>query len=497
MQNLGVNFKKYYMYLTVFITGAVVLVIEILGTRIVAPYYGTTVYVWSSLIGVTMLALTAGYFLGGWLSDKRPNFSILYSIILAAAAVVFIVPFMAAGVLAATNSLGPRAGALASSAILFTLPLVLLGMVSPYAIRLSIGELKDAGLTAGSLYGVSTVGSFIGAIATGFFLIPMLGIKAIMDIMAALLILISLGWFIFGARKKAIAAVLIGLLLATLANPHTDAVSYRRKTTILLEKQSLYSKLKIVDYVDRYRGMIIDNALQTIYDKEKGEYAIGYIKMLADCAVTHRKTAKTALAIGLGGGAMDKVFRLRGIDVDNVEIDPLVVKCAKDYFGFDGKIAVDDGRHYVRNTSKKYDIILLDAYNGYSVSQFLISKEAFLEMKGILNPGGLLLVNTVGKLKNDGKGGVPMDKLVLAVNSTLKAAFNHVSIVSDNYGIANYAYSASDEPLAGKPEYMAVNISKEGRLLTDDYNPVESLTNDIIEDWRTEEMRRVGGLFTL
>jgi spermidine synthase len=506
---MGNNFKKYYIYITVFITGAVILVLEILGTRIIAPYYGTTVYVWSALIAVTLLALTAGYFLGGWISDKRPNFDLLYFIILAAAAAVFTIPFMAPGILKATNGLGARAGSFTSAAVLFTVPLLLLGMASPFAVKLSISELKDAGLTTGSLYGVSTIGSFIGAIVTGFFLIPAIGIKAIIDIMTALLVLVSLSWFIAVKRKKVPVTLLLVILSIIAVKPHSEDLAYRRNSKVLLDRQTLYSKLKVVDYIDRYRGLVIDNALQTIYDKETKDTAIGYIKMFA-AASTQRKGIKTALSIGLGGGAIDRIFRDKGISVDNVEIDPAVVEIAKEYFNFDGKVIIDDGRHYIRNTKKTYDLIVLDAYNGFSVAQFLLSKEAFEEMKKILNPGGLLLINTVGKLKNDGKGGTPADRLVLAVNSTLKGVFTDVNVISDSFGISNYIYSASDGPLDAAAglnsvkntgetvkDYIAVNIRKNGIMVTDNYNPVESLTYDIIEDWREEEIRRLGSVFVL
>lgn len=491
-----INFKKYYMYLTVFITGAVILVVEILGTRIIAPYFGTTVFVWSSLIGVTMMALTAGYFLGGYISDKKPNFDLLYGIILLAAAVVFSIPFIAPGVLTVTNNMGSRLGALASAAILFTLPLLLLGMVSPFAVKLSIGELKDAGLTTGSLYGVSTIGSFIGAISVGFFLIPAIGIKAIIDLMTALLVIIAFGWFIAVKKKKVPLTLLIVILTVLAVKPHSDDPSFRRKSVILLEKQTLYSKLKVLDMVGRYRGMVIDNALQTIYDRQTGEFNIGYIKMF-ELAAAHRKEAKTMLAVGLGGGAIDNVFRSRGIEVDNVEIDPAVAEAAKTYFDFNGKVIIDDGRHYIRNTKKTYDLIVLDAYNGFSVAQFLISREAFMEMKKILNPGGMVLINTVGKLKNDGKGGVPLDRLVLALNSTLKSVFANVKIVSDAYGISNYVYAASDAAVEQARDCMPVNIPAEGIVVTDNFNPVESLTFDIIEEWRAEEIKRIGALFVM
>jgi len=475
----------------------VILVVEILGTMIVAPYYGTTVYVWSSLIGLALLALTGGYFIGGFMADRNPSFNRMYLIILVSSLLVLCIPYIAPPVLKSTNALGPRMGALASAAILFTLPLLALGMVSPYAVRLRLEGIQDAGMTAGSLYGVSTIGSVIGAIMTGFFLIPLIGVKAIIDIMAALLAVISLAWFIFGAKKKAAIAVFLVLVPIIVFKNHEEDPSYRRGAKIIYHSQTLYSKLRIVDYVERYRAMILDNALQTIYDMGKKEYDLGYIKMFVTSA-KQLKGAKTALVIGLGGGAMDKVLRSIWLEVENVEIDPHVADAAKNYFDFDGVVTIADGRNFVRNTKKKYDMIILDAYNGFSVAQFMLSREAFAEMKNALNPGGALVINTVGKLSQS-KDGLPepKDRLIFAVNNTLSSVFKYVSIISDVYGISNYVYRASDTDIAVPPGFMAVNPRLTKTVVTDNYNPVESLTNDIIEDWRAEEIRRTGSLFLM
>jgi spermidine synthase len=496
MEKTGFSPKKYYIYLTVFITGAAILILEILGTRIIAPYYGTTLFVWSALIGVTLLALTAGYFLGGWLSDRRPGFEVMYLVIFAASAAIFAVPFISPGVLEATNSMGPRAGALLSAAALFSVPLLLLGMVSPYAVRLSLGEILSAGMTAGSLYAVSTVGSFIGAIVTGFYLIPAIGIKAIIDLITALLILISLGWFIFVRKSRLSMVLMVIFLFAMAAKSHTDDVSFRRNSETLFDRQTAYSRLKVVDFMGRYRAMVINNAMQTLYDIVNNEFEIGYIKMFGEAAGC-RKAAKTALSIGLGGGAIDSALKKRGLAVDNVEIDPEIVGAARKYFGFSGHIIIDDGRHFVRNTVKKYDLIYLDAFNGFAIAQYLLSREALMEMKSRLNPGGMLVVNTVGRLKNDGGRGVADDRLVRAVNSTLTAVFKNVSVHADVFGICNYVYCASEDAIDGKISNMPVAIADRGPVITDDYNPVESLTLDIIEDWRAEEIRRLGSIFVL
>ncbi|HDQ26761.1 MAG TPA: SAM-dependent methyltransferase, partial [bacterium] len=136
------GFIRFYTYLTVFTAGAVILMLEILGSRIMAPYYGNTIYVWSSLISVAMLALAAGYFLGGWIADRRPSYSVLYGVIFLASLFMLLIPVMSSQVLMAANKLGPRYGAFFGAAVLFTAPLLLLGVVSPFAVRLSLKNIE-------------------------------------------------------------------------------------------------------------------------------------------------------------------------------------------------------------------------------------------------------------------------------------------------------------------------------------------------------------------
>jgi len=185
----------FYLYLTVFITGATVLMLEILGVRIISPYFGNTLYVWSSLISVTILSLAIGYFLGGWIADKKPDWKLLYLFIILIGLALLVIPKVAATVLIFTNSFGLRFGPLIGTFILFTFPMVLLGMIDPFAIKLRAHKLQNIGMTAGGLFGIATVGSFFGAILTGFYLIPSLGISAITTIFAVLLFILAAGWF--------------------------------------------------------------------------------------------------------------------------------------------------------------------------------------------------------------------------------------------------------------------------------------------------------------
>ncbi|MEE9316339.1 MAG: fused MFS/spermidine synthase, partial [bacterium] len=166
------SIQKYYLFLTLFITGAAVMGVELAGTRVVAPVYGSGLFVWASLITVALTCLAIGYWIGGKIADKKPKFSTFYLIILIGGILIAPVSQISSPILKLTANLGFRIGPLFSAYILFALPLVLLGMVSPYAIKLSTTELNVLGATAGKLYAISTMGSFFGTLLTGFILIP-------------------------------------------------------------------------------------------------------------------------------------------------------------------------------------------------------------------------------------------------------------------------------------------------------------------------------------
>jgi spermidine synthase len=486
---MELNIKKYYLYITVFITGVVILILEILGTRIIAPYYGTTIYVWSSLIAVTLIALAIGYFLGGWLADKIPKKNMLYLIILITAISIGILPLIKNFILMQTNALGAMYGALVSAGILFTIPLLLLGMVAPYAIRLKAKELKEIGIVAGSLYGVATIGSFVGAIVTGFYLIPNMSINAIIYLSSGLLLSLSLFWFISNRKTFLAVGGTAIIILIILMNPLTVRATLNPDVEIIYETESPYARLKVIEESDTYRYLLVDGATHTQYNLKTKEFMFAYLRLF-EKAVNYHFNPKHVLNIGLGGGGIDKQLEQYNLNIDNVEIDSKVAEIARNYFGFKGKVIIDDGRHYIRNTDKKYDIIILDAFNGYnSVVPHLSTKELFMEIKLILNKDGILVINSVGY--EDGHLSTN-DTLILSVHKTLKEVFPNVYVKSIGYGFTNFVFYASNSELELDNQFVDINIPDEGIILTDNYNPIESFAIKAIEEWRNSNIERFG-----
>ena len=479
-----ISLSSIYIYYAAFVTGLVVLAVEIIGTRVVAPYYGTTIYVWASQIGVALLSLSAGYFAGGIISEKKPDLRMMAAIMAVSGAMLFIVPNAATLILKATNPLGPRFGALAASFLLFSVPLGIMGMISPFAIRLSAAS-GTIGVTAGRVYAVSTIGSFAGAILAGFYLLPNIGLTAVFYACGFLMVISGLMALITGKGRVAAAVVTVVLLAAWDALPvPAPEILKSRNNTLLYEKQTHYGRLRVFDHNMRYRYMMMDGAVQMFSDLRDSSYAPEYIFGFMEGVKLLNKPG-SALVIGLGGGAADSLLTKSGIETFNVDIDPDVVKAAKDFYGFSGKYTIADGRNYIKNMKEKYDIIFLDTFNGYSVYPYLLSREAFEDAVNGLNDGGMLCLNVVGRSLY-GDGGVKMyDKLIVSVYRTLKQVFPNVAVKASDDELTNFIFFASKQ--AFDPGVLRSTVflpENEGLIQTDDYNPADFLTHGIIELWR-------------
>jgi spermidine synthase len=460
---------KYCLFITVFVTGAAVLMLELLGTRIIAPFYGSTIYVWSSLISVTLVCLALGYFAGGRFADRMPRPVILYLFVLLAGLSIVLLSLVDSAVLAATDALGPRWGALGSACILFALPMFFLGTIIPYALKVLAKDLKDIGVTSGNLYAVSTAGSFAEAISTGFVLIPYFAISTVVNLIAGLLLVVAALGFV--AARKYSGLLVLPLLSGCFLLPQPDS-GITADVSVIYRTDSLYGKIMVVDR-QNLRFLLINSAIQTWYKLDNGEFKEPYLRLM-EKAVNYHPRAETALVMGLGGGGMDRLLRVRGLAVDNAELDPTVVTVARDYFGFDGRVIVNDARSHVRNTDKRYDLVMFDVLNGYSVAPHLLTREAFAEIKAVLAPKGILTVNSLGfesHLSSDD----PYEK---ALFKTLKAVFPYVFIKTTGYEFQNIIFYCADYPLTLDNQYVAIDISFDEKtpVFTDDYNPVETLT---------------------
>src|SRR5262245_56274104 len=232
---------------TVFLTGAGVLVLEIAGSRVVAPLYGSGLYSWSALISVTLAALSLGYWVGGRAADRRPDPVLFHGGILVAGLLVAAIPWAARGVLRLTEPLDPRFGVLLAAALLFFPALAVLGGVTPFAIRLSRPAEGGVGSASGIVFAVSTVGSLLAALATGFVLIPNLGVRSILGLTGVVLVLTAAAGFLASRRGKRAAGAMLFAAAALAAWRGVSAAGSTRALRVLARIPSFFGYLRVVE----------------------------------------------------------------------------------------------------------------------------------------------------------------------------------------------------------------------------------------------------------
>ncbi|HTM10237.1 MAG TPA: fused MFS/spermidine synthase [Verrucomicrobiae bacterium] len=414
----------------VFVSGAVLMALEIVGSRVLAPYFGNSIFVWGSLISVVLAALSAGYYWGGRLSENHPSFARLLLLLIIPGAMIFILPFFypSVNLWIAENDFGPRLNPLIAGAIFFLIPGIFLGAISPYAIRLGATALSTVGSTAGTLYALSTCGSIFGTLFTAFYLIPVLGVGNIIHALGITLVLLAaVMWPLTRDLKarRAGAAKAAAVFVAALALTFPQEGWSIYKT--LLEKDSFYHHIR-VQQDDEARYLYFDQTLQSAMNLDDPTALRLVYSRYVSLGFTFRPDAKKALVVGLGGGSVPKKWQKEfpSLDIDVAEIDPEVVEIAKKYFSFqEGKnlrAHAQDGRLFLTRTAQRYDVVLLDAYFKDSIPFHLTTKEFFTVASQKLNSNGVVVMNIIGAVT--GPGG----RITRSVAKTLRGIFPQVYI---------------------------------------------------------------------
>ena len=377
---------------TLFLSGASIMVLEILGTRIIGPHFGVGLFVWTSLITVAMVALALGYWLGGRFADRHPSLPRLAAILMVAALLVAVIPLTRMPVLEGAWGLGLRAGSMVSASALLFLPLFLLGMVTPFAVRLEAEHVSEAGSSAGRLYAISTTGSVFGTVLAGFLLVPGFRIPTVLAMVAATLVfgaLLCAG--LAGLRRFLGAAVLILSLAGYLAWPR------ERPAALQAAGSCDGTDVRVVSYNDS-RYLFVDQAVQTSVNAD-GRAMEKYTYFLASRLLLARPQARDMALIGLGGGGIVPLLVKHGVDVECVDLSPRIIDYARGHFGFDlpgDKVHVMDGRVFLRQRPGRFDAVILDVFTGDRLAYSLCSVEGLRTAKQALTPGGVLAMNTWG-----------------------------------------------------------------------------------------------------
>lgn len=431
---MNFSLKKYTIPLFVFITGSCVLVIEIVAVRILSPYFGNTIFTFSSVISVVLAALSLGYYVGGRLSDKYPKESLFYHIITASGVAVIVLHLLGIVFLSEFGYvLSITQGPIISSFLLFFIQSFLLGLLSPFAVKLQKLRAEEMGIgtVAGQIFFWSTLGSIVGSLGAGFVLIPNFGVDKI--ILGIGFLLIILGLFgslsISGLKKFFIIAVIFSILLVFVSK---FSLAYEH---VLYHTDSLYQKIVIYDglYGNRpTRFLMQDKNPSAAAFIDSDELVYEYTKYYAIYELFH-PNAKEALAIGGGAYSIPKAMLAESssMNVDVAEIDPLLFELGKKYFNVNENPRLhnfaQDGRRFLHDVDKKYDVIFSDAYASFfSTPEHLTTREFFEMAKEKLNDKGVFIANVVGSLPHRQAGlSQKPNTFVLSEMKTFKSVFEN------------------------------------------------------------------------
>ena len=476
-----------------FTAGASSLATEICATRLLAPYFGTSTVVWANVIGLILIYLSLGYWLGGRIADRHPTPRVLGLILVLGAICTALLPFVARPFLNlalqgfAAVSIGVVVGSFVSTLLLFSVPVTLMGMASPFVLRLSLTAIDRAGRTSGRLSSLATVGAIVGTFGSALVLIPGVGTQRTLLIAALLVALVSIPLLLRPALATSI--VIIGLI----ALP-PGLVKETQGT--LAERETTYQFVQIVRESDGRIVMRFDDGIadQSVYRPDTvltgGEWDMPLV-----APPLLGRPLRRVLVIGDAGGTTARALAAEypGISIDAVEIDPVVTQLARQYMGLGAipnlHVITADGREYLETTAKRYDLIVVDAYRQEYIPFYLATQEFFSLLHAHLNPGGGIALN-VERVPGD-------NQLVDAISGTVATEFSQVWVwpaLHFNELVLGLDTALPPDALAQRMQQLPLNIQVLGPLvtaeavlarassdpLTDDHAPVEWLTDRAI-----------------
>ncbi len=527
--NPSSTLRKRYLYLIAFVSGMTTLAIELSASRLLGSVFGNSNLVWANVIGLMLLYLTAGYFLGGRLADRLPRQDLLLKIIMWAAFLCGLIPLLARPIIsrAAQAVFGAEAalalGSFIVILILFSVPVTLLGTVSPFVIRLAVTDIAFSGRVAGQVYAISTLGSILGAFLPVLLTIPQIGTTRTFLLFAGILYAVA---FAAHLRSNARAAlpyvcmpILLGLLVGTatgspLRQPAQDA-------NLVYEGESAYNYIQVQEDSAGYRYLYLNEGqgVHSLWHESEIFYGATWDYFLAapyfNNAPYRADQVDSMLLIGLAAGTIPRQHAsvYSHIRIDGIELDPEIVEVGARYFDMNAEAMpqlnthLGDGRFILNQMARDYTVIAVDAYRPPYIPWHLTTVEFFTEVKNHLSEEGVVAIN-VGRTDTD-------RRLVDALSHTLLAVFPNVHAIdvpqsfntilvatlrptaADNLRAnLNYPVDSVNPVLYEIMAMAADNIVPLGEsdiVFTDDRAPVEMLVDSIVLDFllagRAEEFR--------
>lgn len=489
-----------------FTEGAAVMVLELIGGRMIAPVYGSSLIVWTTVLGITMAALALGYYLGGNFASRTDAVQRSFLLFFAAAFLILIMPKVASFTASFFNSDSLFFSVFISSIVFLFLPITLLGATTPILVSLAAGHGIGTGKASGRIYGASTIGGIIFTFLVGFWFIPDYGLSTTAFITA---IGITILPTLILMRSKGFKYGLIFFLFLIIGSALNFSKEKVLGVKVIHQSEGLLGQLLVVDQPNESDKKNVDRILfvnrmgQTWVDKKTGNSIWTYPNYVTVLA-SSLKEKPDVLILGIGGGTLANLLQSTlNANVETVELDARISKIAKQYFNLNPniKINIDDARHFIRTNKKKYDLIIFDVFKGEVPPAHVLTVECFKEAGQILNEDGFMIINFNGFVEGvEGRAGRAVMKTILAAGYTIN--------IFPTYGAEdkrNNLYIASIKKKTFEKTRIHLNVlNKETRIdtiqlavedinfeaedkpLTDDYPVLELLNLDAAQTWRKD-----------
>lgn len=507
VENRGVLKNKIFLYLTEFFAGMSVMAVELGASRLLAPYFSSSQIVWTIIIGTIMIAMALGNIYGGKSADKSPNPDKLYGRILIAAVWIALIPvagkYIVLGISAllifTVNNNFLIIAAFCACMVIFVFPLFLLGTVTPSLAKYSVSSLDDSGRTVGTLGAFNTIGSIIGTFVPTFVTIPAVGTSITFLIFAGILIVLSVIYFVssrVGYKKIIISGV---IFVSCCVFGHGDSFAFWQKD-LTYEGESIYNYLQVSE--DDKQVSLSTNVLfgvQSVYMKDDTLTGLYYDYAMAAPLMVPDKNPDSmeVLILGMGTGTYATQCRkyFGDMNIEGVEIDEKITKLSRKYFALPDDINVTtyDGRAFLNASDRKYDVIMVDAYQDITIPFQMSSVEFFRLVKSHLNENGVMVVNMNMRGNDDGDinqyladtissvfGNVYTVEVDNSTNRELFASDNNdmMGVLNDNIsGIKDADFRFMMNKV--RDNSIAYNAGK--LIMTDDNAPVELLGMKVID----------------
>jgi spermidine synthase len=480
------------LYPLVFIAGASTMSTEMCASRLLAPFFGASILVWANIIGLILIYLAVGYFVGGRVADRYPSMTLMARLMLIAAAAIAVLPFIAQPFLSAavsafaSTSVGAFLGSFFAVMLLFSVPVTLLGMASPFAVRLGVRTVEEAGEVSGRMYALSTMGSILGTFVPVALLIPEIGTRRTMLGSAALLALAAAPAL---GRRYMLAPVAIAAI--ALIPPGT----VKPGSGIMYEGESAYQFIQVQRLPDGERVLHLNEgwADHSVWRRNQ-VLTGGYWDQFLLAPLLHGQPFRNLAMIGYAGGTVGRAYGSfwPQVRIQGIELDPQVTAVGRRYFGLASNpnvsVATADGRVYLETHDTRYDAIFLDAFQQPYIPFYLTTQEFWRLASDRLKPRGMVMAN-IGRIPDD-------DSLARDIAGTMATRFASVFLWQQsgyNDMVIGFRHRVSRATLAYRllrapyPLEEAASLARHLRPigpssnpLTDDKAPIEWMTDNMI-----------------